>query len=130
MSSDEEQDPIMLDENADALLSLMDGIVDDIPLVEKKIIAVSHEIYGHTVRPRASPMSAVWELLKLPATMDYDALLDTLYLRKIYLRVMHERNYMDCSMRELVYLGGGRVDSTSRNGRRRGSCIVQYRLAT
>jgi hypothetical protein len=80
MSSEEEQDPIMLDENADALLSLMDGIVDDIPLVEKKLAVVCDEIYGHTVRPRASPMSAVWELLKLPATMHYDALLERLFL--------------------------------------------------
>lgn len=80
MTSEEEQDPITLDENADALISLMDGIVDDLPLVEKKLTVVCDEIYGHTVRPRASPMSAVWELLKLPATMDYDALLERLFL--------------------------------------------------
>ena len=80
MTSDEEQDPITLDENADALISLMDGIVDDLPLVEKKLTVVCDEIYGHTVRPRASPMSAVWELLKLPDTMDYDALLERLFL--------------------------------------------------
>ena len=80
MSSDEEQDPLMLDENADALVSLMDGIVRDIPIVEKKVVVASHEIHGQSVRPRTSPMKAVWDLLKLPATMDFDALLERLFL--------------------------------------------------
>lgn len=70
----------MLDENADALLSLMDGIVRDIPIVEKKVVVASHEIHGQSVRPRTSPMKAVWDLLKLPATMDFDDLLERLFL--------------------------------------------------
>ena len=80
MSSDEEQDPIMLDENADALLSLMDGITGDLPLVEKKLTVVCDEIYGYRVRPRASPMNAVWELLKLPAVIEFQPLLERLFL--------------------------------------------------
>ena len=80
MSSDEEQDPLMIDENADALVSLMDGIVRDIPIVEKKVVVASHEIHGHSVRPHTSPMKAVWDLLKLPATTDFDHLLERLFL--------------------------------------------------
>jgi hypothetical protein len=79
MSSDEEQESITLSENADALLSIMDGITNDMEIIEKKIEVICGEVYRQGVRSRSSPMNAVWDLYKFPTVIEFDFLLERLF---------------------------------------------------
>lgn len=78
-SSAENLDPVLIDDTADELLGLMDGVVSDMALIETKIETVQEEIFKRPVSPLPGVMRTFWNKLNLPAAMEFDALLERVF---------------------------------------------------
>jgi len=78
-TSAENLDPVLIDDTADELLGLMDGVVSDMALIETKIETVQEEIFKRPVSPLPGVMRTFWNKLNLPAAMEFDALLERVF---------------------------------------------------
>jgi len=77
--SSEDLDPTVIDETADELLGLMDGVVRDMALIETKIETVQEEIFKRPVSPLPGVMRTFWNKLNLPEAMEFDAVLERVF---------------------------------------------------
>ena len=74
-SSSSDENPVILEETATRLLSIMDGVVTDFGLVEMKIEAAYLEVFKQDVRPFRGVMFGLWRQLSLPPFTPFNALL-------------------------------------------------------
>ena len=78
-TSSEEMDPTLIEEAADELLGLMDGVVADMALIETKVETVQEEIFKRPVSPLPGVMRTFWNKLNLPPAMEFDEVLERVF---------------------------------------------------
>lgn len=73
------EDPTTIEETAAALMPIMDDLIADMRIIETKIGAAQEDMYKQVVRPLPGIMRNIWTILDLPATMEFDALLERIF---------------------------------------------------
>ena len=78
-SSSGEEDPVSMEENAERLVSLMDGVVTDFGLIETKVDAAFLDIFKQSVQPLRGVMHGVWGKLSLGPTAPFNLVLERIF---------------------------------------------------
>lgn len=74
------EDPTTIEETAAALLPIMDGLITDMKVIGVKVDALEEDLFKRSVRPLPGVMRTIWSSLNLPPAMEFDALLERLFL--------------------------------------------------
>ena len=78
-SQSSSEDPTTIEETAAALTPIMDGLIRDMRIIETKVLASKDDLFKQVVRPLPGTMRTIWTILSLPATMEFDALLERIF---------------------------------------------------
>ena len=92
--SSDHEDPVMIEENAAQLVSVMDGVVTDFDLVQTKVATAYLDIFKQDVRPLRGVMLGLWPKLSLPPSTPFSTVLD---------RVLKTAQHLDRPKREIHF---------------------------
>lgn len=68
-----------MEENAERLVSLMDGVVTDFGLVQMKVDAASLDVFKQSVQPLRGVMHGVWDKLSLGPSAPFNLVLERIF---------------------------------------------------
>lgn len=92
--SSDYEDPVMIEENVERLVSVMDGVVTDFDLVQTKVAAAYLDIFKQDVRPLRGVMFGVWPQLSLPPIAPFNLILE---------RILKTAQHLDRPKREIHF---------------------------
>jgi hypothetical protein len=92
--SSDYEDPVMMEENAERLVSVIDGVVTDFDLVQTKVAAAYLDIFKQDVRPLRGVMFGIWDKLSLSPAAPFNAVLE---------RIFQTAQHLDRSKREIHF---------------------------
>ena len=93
-NSSGDEDPVMIEENVERLVSVMDGVVTDFDLVQTKVAAAYLDIFKQDVRPLRGVMFGIWDKLSLGPTAPFNVVLE---------RIFQTAQHLDRSKREIHF---------------------------
>lgn len=96
-TSSSDEDPVILEETATRLLSIMDGVVTDFDRVETKVAAAYLDVFKQDVRPFRGVMFGLWRHLSLPPLIPFNVLLE---------RILQTAERLDRPKREIHFTDG------------------------
>ena len=93
-NSSGDEDPVMIEENVERLVSVMDGVVTDFDLIQTKVAAAYLDIFKQDVRPLRGLMFGLWPHLSLPPIAPFNLILE---------RILKTAQHLDRPKREIHF---------------------------